>query len=367
MIVSFNNYKRQNKFLETDIRNELGKVLSLDSDPDLFSYQYKNEKKIGRILGRGHAIGLSSGTAALQFSLACLGIGKGDEVITVPNTYIATLLSISNTGAKPVLVDVNDNTMLIDNEKIEDSITDKTRAIMPVHLYGQMADMKKINKIAEKHNLFTVEDACQAHIARYNGKLPGTYSDSACYSFFPNKGLGGISNGGMAILKNRGLSKKIETLRNPTSNDPLLLKSLRTPAYLDWVQIAFIKCRMRYLSDWTERRREIAKIFSEELEGLPLMLPGIDKKTYHVFRNFVIRTDRRDKLRKFLGKKNIETGVHYPTPVHLTNTYKDLGYRNGDFPVSEKASESVLSIPVNPFLSEDEVQHVISSIKKFFR
>ena len=367
MKVSYYNYKRMNEFLRSDIGKELEILLSLDTDSELFRYQYKNEKNIGKALGSGYAIGMSSGTTALQFSLTALGIGKNDEVITVPNTYIATLLAISNTGAKPVLADVSPDTMLIDTNKIEEKITEKTKAIIPVHLYGQMANMEKIREIAKKYGLYVIEDACQAHLARYNGKLPGSISYAACYSFFPNKCLGGISNGGMVITKSRKLYKKLEILRNPTSNNPLLLKSLRTPAYLDWIEIAFIKCRMKYLKDWTKKRREIAKIYYEELDDLPITLPATDKKAYHVFRDFAIRTDKRDRLCRYLKRKGIQTVIQYPQPVHLSLTYKYLGYKRGGFPISEKACSTVLSLPINPFLSDSDVEYVIKKIKDFFK
>jgi len=365
MKVSYYNYKRMNEFLREDIRKELELLLSLDIDSELFMYHYKNEKIIGRKLGKGHARGLSCGTAALQLALTGLGIGNNDEVITVPNTYIATLLAISNTGARPVLVDITPNTMLIDVNKIEDAITKHTKAIMPVHLYGQMADMDRIKKIANKHGLYVIEDACQAHMARYNGKLPGSVSDAACYSFFPNKCLGGISNGGMVITKSRKLHKKLEILRNPTSNDPLLLKSLRTPAYLNWIEIAFIKCRMKYIEDWINIKRNIAHKYFKELANLSINLPVIDKKASHVFMDYIIQTPKRDKLKKYLNRRGIQTIIHYP-PVHLSKTYKYLEYKKGDFPVTEKICDSVLSIPINPFLLDEEIKYIINSIRRFF-
>ncbi len=355
-----------NQFLRLDIRKELEVLLSLDTDSELFKYQYKNENQIGKLLGKHYAMGFSSGTAALQFSLIALDIGKGDEVITVPNTYIATLLSISNTGATPVLADVSQDTMLIDADKIEDSITARTRVIMPVHLYGQMANMGEIRKIAKRHGLFVVEDACQAHLARRNGKFPGCMSDAACYSFSLNKSLGGISNGGMVITKNKESYKKLEILRNPDSNNPLVLKSLRTPAYLDWEQIAFIKCKMKYLRQWTEKRRAIAKKYREELSKLPIRFQTEDKESYHVYRDFTIRTKKRDKLYKHLTKKRIQAVMHYPQPVHLSPTYNYLGYKKGDFPVSEEICSEILSLPINPFLSTEEIDYIIHNIKKFF-
>ena len=356
-----------NHFLREDLRRELENVLSLDTDSELYNYQFKNEKKIGRVLGKGHIVGLSSGTEALQFSLTSLGIGKKDEVITVPNTNIATLLAISNIGANPVLVDISPDTMLIDMEKIESSITERTRAIIPVHLNGLMVDMEKIRKIAKKHNLYMVEDACQAHLARYNNKPPGKFSEAACYSFHVNKNLGGITTGGMIITKKRYISKKSKILRSAESNNSFLLKSLRTPSYLDWIQIAFILAKMRYIKQWTSRRREIAKIYTQELANTPLKLPYENKKAYHVYRDYVVRTKYRSKLVKYLKRKGIQTTIHYPLPLHITKTYRCLGYKKGDFPVAEENCENILSLPVNPFLREEEIYYVIKKIKSFFK
>lgn len=366
MEVSYYNYKRMNEFLRSDIRTELEILLSLDTDSDLFKYQYKNEKKIGKILGRGYSIGTSCGTAALQFSLASLGIGEKDEVITVPS-YIATMLSISDTGAKPVLVDIKQDTMLIDTDQICNAITKNTKAIIPVHLYGQMADMEEIKKIAKEYGLYVVEDACQAHLARFKGKLPGSMSDSACYSLFLNKNLGGISNGGMIITQDRRIFKNVETLRNTTSNKPLLLKSRRTPAYLDWIQIVFIRCKIKYLKEWIETRRRFAGIYYEELSDLPLILPIEGKKAYHTYRDFAVRTEKRTKLKRYLKRKGIQTVIHYPEAYHLSKTYEYLGYKKGDFLVSEESFSQVLSLPINPFLSEEEVYHVIKMVKSFFK
>ena len=352
-----------NDFLRGDIRKELEMLLSLDTDSELFKYQYKNEKKIGKFLGKGYSRGTSCGTAALQFSLNGLGIGKGDEVIT-SSSYISTLLSISDTGAKPVLVDILPDTMLMDTDKIYGAITEKTKAILPIHLYGQMCNMDKIMKIAKKNKIAVVEDACQAHLARFNGKLPGSISDSACYSLFLNKNFGGISNGGMIITKHKKLHKNIEILRNPDCDDPLILESGRTPAFLDWIQIAFLKSKMRYMKKWTERRREIANRYYEELSGLQITLPVEDKKAYHVYRDFAIRVKNRDKLKRKLKRKNIETIIHYPEAYHLTKTYEHLGYRKGFLPIIEESYSKVLSLPIHPFLTEEEIHYVIKSVKK---
>jgi len=367
MYVSYNNYRRMNQLMRPEIRKELEVLLSTDSDKELFEYQIKNEKAIGKTLGKGYPVGVSSGTAALQFSLTSLGIGNGDEVLTVPNTFVATALAISNTGAQPRFVDIDNDTMLMDHRLIEDQINGRTKAIIPVHLYGQMTNMHAIKRIAKKKGLSIIEDACHAHRAKFDEKSPGHLSDAACYSFFPSKGLGGIGNGGMIITKKKYIYQKAGILRDPTADNPLLLRSLRTPAYLDWTEMAFIKCRLSYLKEWTNARRQIAECYFEELAGLPIVLPSVDNRAFHVFRNFVIRTDKRDNLHKYLRKHGIETVVHYPTPIHLMKLYSHLGYNEGDFPVSEEACNSVLSLPINQFLNRNEIQYLCRVMKMFFK
>jgi len=388
MKISFSNYKRMNEFLHKDVKKGLDKGMSLDNDTEYWHYQawlekeigkrlvdeevmgVKSgtiEKNIGRILRKSYVLGVSSGTTALQFANIALGIGPKDEVITVSNTYIGSLLAISNTGATPKLVDVLQDTMLIDTGKIKECINEKTKAIMPVHLYGQMANMNEIRKIARKYGLFVIEDAAHAPLAKFNGKLPGELSEAACYSLHPNKNLGAATNGGIIITKKIRVFNNVEKLRNPRSNDPLLLKSHRTPGYLDWIQMIFVKSKLRYLREWTKRRRAIAKMYYEGLSKYDEILPKSDSKAYHVFCDFVIKIKKRDKLKKYLDKKGIQTAVHYPIPLHLTNIYKYLGYRKGDFPISEKACSEILSLPISPFLKDEEVDYAIRNLKSFFK
>lgn len=366
MRVSFCNYERMNEFLRHDIQEELGNLLSFDDDDSLYKYRYREERRIGKVLGKWFFIGTNSGTSALQLSLAALGIGAGDEVITVPNTFIATALAISNTGARPVFVDIGKENLLLDIDQVENSITERTKAILPVHLYGQMVDMNRLRRIVKKHGLGLVEDAAHAHLARFDGKLPGSLSDAACYSFHINKNLGGIGAGGMAITRSWGLYRKLEALRNPTSNSQLLMKSLRTPAFLSWIEIIFLNCKIRHIDVWTKKRREIAKTYYEGLKGLPIQFQATDKRAYHVYRDFVILSKKRDKLQKYLRRKGIGTAIRHPMPIHLTRTYQHLHYHEGDFPVSERASSQVLSLPINPFLNDDETEYVIKTIKSFF-
>ncbi len=367
MSVSYYNYRKLHSFLQPEVSRELEHLFSLDSDDDFHSYLQKGEKQLSKAFPGMHCVGLSSGTTALQFALTGLGIKRGDEVITVPNTYIATLHAIANTGAKPVLVDADNETLLMDTHCIDEKISPQTRAILPVHLFGQMADMEAIAKIARNSSLKTVEDAAQAHGAKYRGESPGSKSNAACYSLFMNKSFGGIGNGGMLTTTYRDICKKARILRDADANDPLLLQSHRTPANLDWFHLAFLKAKMPYLKKWCERRREIAKIYQEGISSLPLRLTGTDKRAYHVYRDFAVRTPFRTALRLFLKAKGVQTVVHYSIPAHLTKVYRHLGYSKGSFPVAEDASRTILSLPINPFLSDEEVFYTISSIRQFFR
>ena len=358
MEVFLNNYRRMHEKLRPYIREELSRLLSFEKDEDLFRYQLKNEQILGKRLTRHNFVGLSSGTAALQFALE--GIRKDQEVITTPLSYIATALSITNSMAKPVFVDVDERTMLMDLDKVH--LNDKTFAVLPVHLYGQMVDVRRLSRLKVK----IIEDACQAHMARFSSYAPGDLTYAACYSFFPNKNIGGISNSGMLVSRHKSLIEKARVLRNPTSDDPLLLKSRRTPAYLNWIELAFIKTKLKYIKRWVKRRREIAKIYDEEFANVPIKTPYTDKGAYHVYRNYVIRCKRRDKLKRFLKRKKIETMIHYEKPVHLSRTFQYLGHKRGDFPVAEKICKTALSIPINPLMDEDEIEYVVKNVKKFF-
>lgn len=386
MKISFFNYDRINKEVYNDLIKWLDKGISLKNDTEMWHYQSWLEKEIGLGLGnkgilgaksgtieralgkiskRKYVIGVSSGTAAMQFSLLALGIGEGDEVITQPNTYVGTALAISNTGAKPKFADINPDTMLIDLNKLEEKITEKTKAILPVHLYGQMIDMKEISKIARSNNLHLVEDAAHSMLASFDGIIPGDLSEAACYSLHPNKNLGAATNGGIVITKERKIFRGIEILRDPRSNNPLLLKSHRTPAYLDWIQMIFVKTKLNHLEKWTSKRREIASIYLNEIKNKKIILPKIDRRAYHVFCEFPIRAKKRDKLKKYLKSKGIETAIHYTTPIHLQEIYKHLKHRKGDFPASEELCSQVLCLPINPFLEDEEVSYIVKSINNF--
>lgn len=367
MHVSFYNYRRMNDFLRQDIRRELERLFSVDSDQTFFKYMYSEERKIGKVLGGGFSIGTASGTAALQFSLISLGIGPGDEVITASNTYVSTLHAITATGAVPKLIDANEDTMLMDLGQIEHVITEKTKAIIPVHFHGQMINMKVIEKIAKKHGLSIIEDACQAQLARYAGELPGKRSDAVAYSFSPNKRFGGFGDGGMVKTRRWSVFRNVEHLRNPTYHTPLVLRSNRTPSYLNPMEIALISAKLKYLKEWTETCRTIAQWYYEGLSSTPLILPGVDPKAHHTFLFFTVRDKKRNRLYHYLRRKGIESIVWYPNPIHLHHPYKYLGYHEGSFPISEKICETRLCLPINPFLTDGEVDYVIKTVKKFYR
>jgi dTDP-4-amino-4,6-dideoxygalactose transaminase len=365
--MSFSHHDREHNSVKGDVLAEIRKIMKFSNDYEFWLYTKRFEKEFAKYQKTRFALGTDSGTAAIQLSLVALGVGTGDEVITVPNTYIATALAISNTGAKPVFVDIDEKTYNIDINMIEDSITDKTRVIIPVHLYGNPADMKPLMKTAKKHNLRVIEDACQAHGAIYRRKRVGSIGDVGCFSFFTNKNLGGLGNGGMVITSTKNTADKTKILRDPESNSPKLLMSKRTPCYLDAIQAVFLKPKLRHLDRWNEERRKNAKLYNELLAGTGVIIPNERKNSRHVYFSYVIRAGNRDRLRRHLLKRGIETAIEYEPPIHLTKTFGYLGHKKGDFPVTEKLSGEILSLPMSPFLKEEEISRVCREIKSFVR
>jgi dTDP-4-amino-4,6-dideoxygalactose transaminase len=363
--LSFSHYDREHDSVKKDVLKEIHKIMKFRDDYEFWLYVKKFEKAFARYHNTRYALGTHSGTSALQFSLAALGIGAGDEVITVPNTYIATALAISNSGAKPVFLDIDEETYNINTNRIEDSITDKTKAIIPVHLYGNPADMEPIMRTAKKHGLAVVEDACQAHGAQYKGKRIGSLGDAGCFSFFTNKNLSGLGNGGMIISKNKSAAEKVKALRDPESDSPNLLMSKRTPCHLDAIQVAFLEPKLKFLDRWNKARRKNAKLYNELLAGVGVITPNESKNSKHVYFSYVIKTDKRDRMRRHLLKKGVETAIEYETPIHLIRTFRHMGYKKGDFPVTEKISGEILSLPMSPFLEEEEITRVCREIKSY--
>ena len=363
MNIPFLDLKAQYKSIKPEIDNAIKEII--DNTAFILGKSVEElEKSFAEFCNVKYAIGVNSGTAALHLALLSLGIKQGDEVITVPNTFIATAEAISHCGATPVFCDINEKTYNIDPELIEEKITNKTKTIVPVHLYGNPCDMDKINAIAEKHNLFVVEDACQAHGAEYKGKKVGSLSNISAFSFYPGKNLGAYGEGGMIITNNEELANKCRLYRahgeHPKNTHSIIGYNYR----LEGMQAAVLNVKLKHLSQWNEARREKAEIYNRLLKNI-VITPKIDKNNKSVFHLYVIRHKQRDKLREFLQKKGIATGIHYEKPIHLQQAYSALGYNEGDFLIAEKVMKEIVSLPIYPELTEEQIEYVCNTIKEF--
>ena len=351
------------------------------------------EKEFAEYVGVKHAISVGNGTDALVLALKAMGIGKGDEVITTPFTFFATAESISAVGATPVFVDVRKDTFNIDTSKIEDKITEKTKAIMPVHIFGQAADMDEINEIAKKHNLLVIEDACQAIGGKYKGKNIGSLGDIACFSFFPTKNLGCAGDGGMIVTDNDDLAVIARALRthgsgengqkafnllnnieeevqtseaaNDTVYNPLKYYNylIGYNTRLDAIQAAILRVKIKEIDKWNSRRREIVEQYNEAFKNLDLVTPVCDESNQHVYHMYILQSEDREGILSKLKEQGVATGVYYPVPLHLQKVYKNLGYKEGDMPVAEYLSHRTFAIPVYPELNEEQVEYIISKLK----
>jgi len=325
------------------------------------------EKEYATFNDVNYAIGVSNGLDALFLSLKALGVKAGDEVIVPSNTYIATALAVSYVGATPVFVEPNPKTYNIDPELIEQAITSKTKAIMPVHLYGQACEMDKIINIATKYNLAVIEDNAQSHGAAFQGKCTGSWGDANGTSFYPGKNLGALGDGGAITTNNDDLNHKIKVLRNYGSAVKYKHDIIGHNMRLDELQAAFLSVKLKSLKSWTIQRQEIAKKYSDELSNIEgLILPYTHSEATHVYHLYVVRTDKRDALQKFLEEKGISTMVHYPIPPHLQQAYSFLGKTEGTFPIAENLAKTSLSLPIWPGLKDSEVNYIIEIIKEFY-
>lgn len=320
------------------------------------------EKEYAEYCEAEYAVGTDSGISALELTLRTLGIGEGDEVITVANTFIATASSISFTGARPVLVDIDPETYNIDPAAIEAAITPRTKAIMPVHLYGQPADLDPILEIANRHGLAVIEDACQAHGARYKGKRVGALAAAGCFSFFPAKNLGAYGDGGIVVTNDGELAEKLRMFRNYGQREKYNHIFLAFNRRLDSIQAAILRVKLRRLDQWNENRRRVASIYDRILADSSVICPKVADYSEHVYHQYIIRAENRDTLREQLDKRGVATGLHYPVPIHLQPAYESLGYNEGDFPVSEKIAGEMVSLPVFPEMTEERANYVASQI-----
>ena len=324
------------------------------------------EKLVAEYSNCKSAVGVSSGTDALLASLLTLGIGGGDEVITTPYTFFATIGSIWRAGAKPVFVDIDPETYNIDPAKIESAVTDKTKAIMPVHLYGQMADMDPIMAVAKKHNLSVIEDAAQAIGSKYKGRQAGSIGTIGCFSFFPSKNLGGMGDGGMIVTQDEELGERLQQCRNHGSKPKYYHKWVGGNFRLDTIQAAGLIVKLRHLDDWSAGRRANAARYNELFADLEAVkTPVISPDCETIYNQYVIRVPKRDELKNFLKEQSIGTEIYYPVSMHEQECFAELGYKAGDFPASEQAAAETLALPIYSELTDDQISYVADKIKEF--
>ena len=363
-MIPFVDLKAQYDSIKDEIDEAIQNVLNTTSF--IMGEELKKfEEEFAQFCDVKYAIGVANGSDALILALKACGIGKGDEVITVPHTFIATTEAISNVGGKVVFVDIDPKTFTIDVSKIEEKITGKTKAIIPVHLYGQPADMDPIIELAKKHNLKIIEDAAQAHGAEYKGKKVGSIGEVGCFSFYPGKNLGAYGDAGMVTTDNDEIAEKVKLLRNHGRITKKYEHEIEGySSRLDNLQAAILRVKLRHLNKWNESRRENAKKYNELLNNIGgITTPYEADYAKHVYHLYVIKTEGRDKLREELKFKGISTGIHYPIPLHLQPAYNYLGYKRGDFSVTEEYSQKILSLPMFAELTDDQIEEIVDIIK----
>jgi dTDP-4-amino-4,6-dideoxygalactose transaminase len=312
-----------------------------------------------------YCVGVSNGLDALILALQALNIGKGDEVIVPSNTYIASVIAITTVGATPVFVEPRMDTYNINPELIEQKITKRTKAIMPVHLYGQACEMDYIMKLAEAYDLYVVEDNAQAHGSSYNGKLTGSFGHANGVSFYPGKNLGALGDAGAVTTNKEEIAEKIKALRNYGSHKKYHNDYVGLNRRLDELQAALLSVKLQYLNDWTQERKEIAETYNECLVGSNLILPQLASNADHVYHLYVVRTSKREELQEYLNNKGVGTLIHYPIPPHLQKAYKYLGYKKGDFPIAEKLANTSISLPLWVGIEKHQLETISNLIKKF--
>ncbi|HUV40224.1 MAG TPA: DegT/DnrJ/EryC1/StrS family aminotransferase [Sedimentisphaerales bacterium] len=366
MHVPFLNLKAQYAGIKEQLLQAIGEVCDsqmLCLGPKVEEF----EARIAEYCGSKCAVGVSSGTDALLVSLMALGIRPGDEVITTPFTFFATAGAIVRVGAKPVFVDVQDDSCNIDPAQIEEKITDKTRAIIPVDMFGQAADMEPIMEIAAGGGLSVIEDSCQSLGASRNGIKCGNLGTVGCFSFYPTKNLGGFGDGGMVITSEEKLAEKIRILRDHGQQPRYFYDLVGGNFRLDAIQAAVLIVKLKYLDEWNEKRRQNAAIYDRILGQAPVICPRVRAGNTSIYHQYAIRAAERDSLQTFLGENNVGSAVFYPQPLHLQACFRDLGYKKGDFPVAEKVCKEVLSLPIYPELSEKQIEYAADMVVKFYK
>lgn len=365
-MIPFNSFKKHNELYKKQILDSIENVF--DSQWYVLGKEVENfEASYSKSTGVKNTIGVATGLDALIIALKAIGIKDGDEIIVPSNTYIATWLAISAVGAKIIPVEPDPKTYNINPRSIEKAISEKTKVIMPVHLYGQPCDMDAIMNIAKKHNLFVVEDNAQSQLGTWNGKYTGSFGDINATSFYPTKNLGAIGEAGAITTNIESYKDFVKTYRNYGSNKKYVNIIKGVNSRIDELQAGILNIKLKYLKEFTKERKEIAARYNSNLKNLnEIDLPYVSPEADHVYHLFVIKTSKREELAKFLLKNDIQTGIHYPIPPHLQKAYSDLGYKKGDFPIAESMSKTCLSLPLYPGLTFEEVDTVCDQIKKFF-
>ena len=361
-MIPFNDLTAQYRALKPEIDAAIHRVLEnahFVLGPAVSAF----ERDFAAFCQTSEAIGVNSGTSALHLALLAAGVGQGDEVITVPFTFVATVAAIEYTGAKPVLVDVEPDFLMMDPGKIEAAITPRTKAIMPVHLYGQPADMDPILEVAAKYGLTVIEDACQAHGAEYKGRRCGSMGRLGCFSFYPGKNLGAYGEGGAVVTDDSALATKIRLLRSWGEETRYEHKYRGFNYRMEGIQGAILGVKLNYLDEWTTARRDRARRYARQLADSAALAPTERPGSRHVYHAYVVRLPDRDRWRASLTSAGVQTGVHYPIPVHLQPAYRDLGHTAGDFPVAEKAATEVLSLPIFPELTDDQIDTIAELLR----
>lgn len=363
-MIPFVDLKMQHNKIALELKEAINRVFEesnfiFGKDIDLF------EKEFSSYIGVNYGVACSSGTSALHLALLACGIEPGDEVITTPHTFIATAEAISHVGAKPVFVDIDEKTYNIDPNKIEYVISKKTRAIIVVHLYGQCADMDPILKIANQFNLRVIEDCAQSHGALYSGKKAGSVGDLGCFSFFPGKNLGAMGDAGIVVTNNLKMANYMKALRNHGRKDKYEHYIVGYNYRISTFQAAILRIKLKYIDENNKLRQIAANEYNQLLRNSGFTLPYVLEKNSHVFHLYVIRTKMRNQLVKFLHENGINVGVHYPIPLHLQGAYRHLKYEKGHFPVTERIVDEIISLPIYPGITNEDIKHIVKIMKKY--
>jgi dTDP-4-amino-4,6-dideoxygalactose transaminase len=363
MKIPFVDLKSLHSEIKDDLREVFDRVLDNSTfvlGPEVLRF----EQEFAAYCGTEHCVAVNTGTAAIHLALAALSIGPGDEVITVPHTFIATAEAITAVGAKPVFIDINPVSFTMDPSLLEAAITRKTRAIIPVDLYGQVADMDPILEIANRHGIPVIEDACQAHGAEYRGRKAGAFGVAGCFSFYPGKNLGACGEGGAVTTNDADLALRIRLWRDHGSSKRYEHIFPGLNMRMEGIQGGILSVKLKYLDRWNDQRRQAASAYDKALADTDIEVPTEMDYGRHVYHLYVIQSENRDALREQLSDAGIESGLHYPTPLHFQEAYRFLGYKQGDFPVTERVKSRILSLPIYPGIDPKAVERVTSELRE---